>query len=752
MTEKLISIIMPVYNCEKYIGQAIQTVKYQKYKNWELIIVNDGSTDNSIEIIKKETQEIRKKTKIINLQENQGVANARNIALEEANGAYIAYLDADDMWTEEKLNKQLEFMEKNNIGFSYTGYDRIKEEGGFSKTVKVPEKTSYNNLLTNTIILTSTIMINVEQIKKELLKMPDLRTSEDTQTWLNILKSGVIAYGIDEELAQYRKRKKSTSANKIKTTISIWKVYRKYQLFGISKSIYYTFMHSVNAIQKRLVIPKKGKLTINIITTLLYQIISIICGFVIPKLIIQEYGSSINGLVSSILQFLAYIYLVEGGIGAVIRSLLYKPIAKNNKQGVQRILKSAKKIFNQILSAYIIYVVILCVIYPVIVIKNFEIYFTIGLIIAIAISRFSEYFTCMEYDLFLQANQQKYVISILGSIAVILNTILTIVLIKLKCSIIFVKLISAIVFVARGICYKIYVRKKYKIKLNGKEEEYKIEQRRDAFAHQIAYIVHSNIDIVLITCVLGTIEVSVYAVYVLVLKGIKSIVTAIMGGVDALFGNLFAKNEYVTANKKFLLYEVIYFSIITILYNLCLILINPFVQVYTIGITDADYYRPIFAIIITLSEFVWAIRYPFEELINTVGHFRQTKKFAYLEAIINVLLSLILVKKLGIIGVAIGTLVAITVRAVYLIYYFSKKVLKRKLKTDIKFIIIILAQTLIITPIGIKICNNTPILTYLSWIIMAVIFGIIISIIVIVTNLLFNKKIIKENLKERQKI
>lgn len=251
MIENLVSIIMPVYNCEKFVGQAINTVKQQIYKNWELIIVNDGSTDNSLEEIKKETANIKDKTQVIDLKENHGVSHARNIALEIAKGSYIAYLDSDDMWKEEKLNKQLDFMQKNNIAFSYTSYARIKEDGEFLKVVRVPPKTNYKNLLTNTIMLTSTIMIDLKQIDKELLKMPDLRTSEDTQTWLNILKSGIISYGIDEELAQYRKRKQSTSSNKIKTTISIWKVYRKYQLFGIAKSTYYTFMHLANAIRKR---------------------------------------------------------------------------------------------------------------------------------------------------------------------------------------------------------------------------------------------------------------------------------------------------------------------------------------------------------------------------------------------------------------------------------------------------------------------------------------------------------------------
>ena len=254
MNKNLISIIMPVYKCENYIGQAIESIKRQSYKDWELIIVNDGSTDNTLKKIELKTHNIKEKVKLINIKENQGIANARNIALELAEGSYIAYLDADDIWKEEKLSKQLEFMKKNKISFSYTGYSRIKEDGKFVKIVKVPFETSYKQLLTNSIMLTSTIMVNIEMISKELLRMPNLRISEDTQTWLNILKNSVIAYGIDEELSQYRIRRKSASSNKIKTTISVWRVYRRYQLFGIIKSAHYTLWHLINAIRKRAVI------------------------------------------------------------------------------------------------------------------------------------------------------------------------------------------------------------------------------------------------------------------------------------------------------------------------------------------------------------------------------------------------------------------------------------------------------------------------------------------------------------------
>lgn len=251
MNEK-ISIIMPVYNCERFVGQAIESIKRQTLKNWQLIIVNDGSTDESISEINKAILNCNEQVVLINLKENLGVANARNIALKEADGRYIAYLDSDDIWKDNKLEKQLKFMQENNVVFSYTNYSRITEKGEFIKEVKTPEKVEYKELLRNTIMLTSTIMLDTKYIEKKDLKMPNMKRSEDTQTWLNILKKNFTAYGLCDNLTEYRNRKGSTSSYRIDGLKKIWNVYRNYQKIGRIKSTYYIVLHYMNAIKKRI--------------------------------------------------------------------------------------------------------------------------------------------------------------------------------------------------------------------------------------------------------------------------------------------------------------------------------------------------------------------------------------------------------------------------------------------------------------------------------------------------------------------
>ena len=180
---------MPVYNCGKYLTESITSVKKQTYTNWELIIIDDNSTDNSWEQIKKNVIGYEQKIKCIHLQQNQGAANARNTGLANATGNYIAFFDADDIWQEDKLQQQIIFMQKNNYAFTYTSYTYLKN-GNKKMVKKIPPKLTYKQALKNTVILTSTVIIDISKIDKELLKMPNIRRGQDMATWWQILKQG----------------------------------------------------------------------------------------------------------------------------------------------------------------------------------------------------------------------------------------------------------------------------------------------------------------------------------------------------------------------------------------------------------------------------------------------------------------------------------------------------------------------------------------------------------------------------------
>lgn len=251
-----VSIILPVYNSEKYIEETIKSVLNQTYTNWELIIVDDCSKDNSLKIVEQlKTEQFR----IIKNKENSGVALSRNKAIEKAQGKYIAFIDSDDLWEKEKLEKQLKFMEERNIVFSFSSYKRIKENGNIITKVNVPNKIDYKELLKNTIILTSTVIIDTEKISKDLIKMPKLKLSEDTAMFLNILRNGYTAYGLEEYLIKYRVRKKSLSSNKLKSMHSLWKVYKNQEKLNFFERVKNILGYIKNATKKR--IPSRKKTT-----------------------------------------------------------------------------------------------------------------------------------------------------------------------------------------------------------------------------------------------------------------------------------------------------------------------------------------------------------------------------------------------------------------------------------------------------------------------------------------------------------
>lgn len=246
-----IDIIMPTYNCEKYIKDAIQSVKNQTYKNWKLIIIDDASTDNTIKEIEKNIKKIEAKTLLIKLHNHVGVAEARNIEINESKSKYIAFLDADDIWEKNKLEEQINFMKSNNYVFTYTSYTYLKNNK--QKQVKCfPNKLEYKQALGNTFILTSTVILDTEKIDKKLIKMPNVE-SEDTATWWKILKKGNIAYGLNKNLTIYRITPNGLSSNKFKNIKRTWNLYRKQENLTIIKSMYYFINYIFHATIKRII-------------------------------------------------------------------------------------------------------------------------------------------------------------------------------------------------------------------------------------------------------------------------------------------------------------------------------------------------------------------------------------------------------------------------------------------------------------------------------------------------------------------
>lgn len=248
MMEPLVSIIMPCYNAERYVAQSIESVLAQTYQNWELLITDDGSTDKSVEIISKYCTKDDRITVLVP-DEHQGIARARNMSISRARGRFIAFLDSDDIWYPEKLEKQVGFMLENDIAFTYSSYEIIDTQGNPKKIVKDAGVMSYKRYLRNTIICCGTVV--VDRDKTGHFATPVIDTSEDMSLWLIIMKRGFDAYPVPGPLHKYRVTPGSASSNKIKASADVWRVYRKLEKMSLLKSSINFICYVFNAVKKR---------------------------------------------------------------------------------------------------------------------------------------------------------------------------------------------------------------------------------------------------------------------------------------------------------------------------------------------------------------------------------------------------------------------------------------------------------------------------------------------------------------------
>lgn len=480
-------------------------------------------------------------------------------------------------------------------------------------------------------------------------------------------------------------------------------------------------------------------------TSLSFQVLTVVSSFILPKLFLQYYGSEVNGLVASITQFLGFIALMELGIGAVVQSSLYKPLVENNIEKISAIIHSAQKFFNRIAVMFLFYIILLAVFFPKID-NSFSPLYSSTLIFIIAISSIAQYFFGITNQLLLSADQKTYVATSISILTLVLNTIISVALITSGFGIHMVKLLSSLILVLRPVFLNIYVRKHYKLIKNIDYSYEPIEQKWNGITQHMASFVLKNTDIVILTIFSDLISVSIYSVYKLIVTGIQQLILALTTGIQSLFGQMLANNELEALKKRFLQFEWLIHLLVTILFSCTAVLIVPFVQIYTKGITDAKYTQPLFALLITMAIAMYCLRLPYNIMVLAAGHYKQTQTSAIIEMLMNIIISISLVIQFGVVGVSIGTLCAMTYRTVYLASYM-KNIIDYNFFYFIKHIIIdcIIAAVVYFLSTFLTI-NNT---SYFKWMISAILIVCIGILVTIVINYIFNRNMMKLNLKNR---
>lgn len=246
-SNKLVSVITPAYNAERFLQETIESVLSQTYENWEMIIVDDGSTDSTYSLAESWSGK-DSRIRVIKCQKNGGQARAWNIAIAAAKGRYLAFLDADDLWEENKLEEQLAFMNENNYGFTYTMYDWIDENSEpAGKTIDVPGSQTYKDILKNTAIGALTVVIDRAVVN--VAEIPEVHLN-DSMMWLQIAREGVTAYGYEKVLAHYRIVTNSFSRNKKRSAARLWNLYRDQLKIPFFRRAYYFTCYAFNSIKR----------------------------------------------------------------------------------------------------------------------------------------------------------------------------------------------------------------------------------------------------------------------------------------------------------------------------------------------------------------------------------------------------------------------------------------------------------------------------------------------------------------------
>ncbi len=482
---------------------------------------------------------------------------------------------------------------------------------------------------------------------------------------------------------------------------------------------------------------RKKRLALNSSTAFLSQIIALACGFVMPSLYLKYYGARIYGLISSVSSILSIISFFELGVGAVVRASMFEPLAQKDYKKLSQIFVSSARFYRRIGQLFILYVAGIVIIYPFIR-QDFDFIYIGSVTVILAINTFTEYYFGMSSQILLNADQRTYIKQTAVIITTIVNTLACIYLIMLGCDIRAVKLISAIILLARPVVVISYVKRHYSIDVRAVYDKEPITQKWNGLAQNLAYYVLINTDVIVLT-VMSTLEnVAIYSLYSMVVEGIKNFLLTFTNSFTSLFGSMIANKEAQKLDDTFNLYEWFVHTVVTLLYSVTATLMIPFIQVYSKKLGDVDYILPFFAFVMCLAQVSYCLRLPYSQMVDAAGHYKQTQTSAMIEAFINIVISVVFVRWFGLAGVAIGTFAAMLYRTIYLVVYLSHHILYRNISIFVKHVAVdAVAAVLISFVTGWMSMSGA---TYHEWMILAVKTTWIAFVIVVILNIFFYKR------------
>lgn len=484
----------------------------------------------------------------------------------------------------------------------------------------------------------------------------------------------------------------------------------------------------------------KKRFELNIVSSILCQVVAFVCGFYTTKMELQTYGSEVNGLVVSIGQFLSFFSILDLGIGATMIASLYKPLYEKNDSEINKILHSGQKFVNRVSAILIVYVFLLALFYPRFV-KSFDIPYTASLILILGFAQFAQYYFGRINDILINASQYIYVCYFIRLTSCLLKTAVSILMIQLGTGIHLYRFSGAFCLLLHPFLLWIYVNRHYRVNRKIKYAQEPIKQKWNGILQHLAIIVFNNTDVFILTLFSSFKIVSVYSVYNVILSNVNNLLTVATQGIQSTLGNLYASGDSKKFKATFAVAERGIQLIALLVFGCCGALIESFIRVYTSGIDDINYSVALFGYLLSMAYLLQCYRIPYTMLMYVVCCFKETQMSSLWEMAINISVSLVAFFRFGIIGVAIGTICAVLYRTIYLGIYLSSQILHMKTIFFLKHLVVDLFSLLLIQVFTHYVALQN--LSYWAWIAMAAKVFVVCLIIIFAVNILFCRKEMK---------
>lgn len=482
----------------------------------------------------------------------------------------------------------------------------------------------------------------------------------------------------------------------------------------------------------------------NSASTALLQIITMFVGFFIPRIMIGVYGSEINGLISSIMQFIAYFNLVEAGISGAAVWALYKPLAEKNNKIVSSIIVATKNFYNKAGYIFVSLTLGLALIYPAFIkVSSLSFIEVFLLVLILGVSGALEFFTLAKYRALLTANQKTYIISLASVCAIILNAVIIFVLSYLKFNIVLVRFAALLSVFLRSIILHLYVVKKYPyIDYNVNGDSSKLNKHWDAMFLQLLGVVQTGGPIIMATLLTDLKTVSIYTVFNLVIGGINSILSIFISGLAASFGDVIARKEKDVLLKAYDEFEISYYTLITVIYSVAFIMIMPFIKLYTYSIADINYELPVLGFLMVLNGLLYNIKTPQGMMVISAGWYKETKLQTTIQTLILVIIGTICGYYYGLTGIVIGSILSNIYRDIDLAFFIPKYLLNVSPKrTFFRILLVIILSVLLYLPFTFNALGVENIFEWCLYAILVMIYAIIVTVLIMFA---FNSKTFKQ--------